>query len=314
MIIPFITSFIVTACFFVLWTDISGGALFMYSYSLYLFMLACTIPFLFMNKNYVSFSLLFSGKKRFLNCSIEQYKNLNSFISFVIKAEALFTLFFISIASINLFFNLDNKMLLGPNLATVFEAPLFALMFAIVFIPLQTRAKLFAISSMEDIENKNASKTQTNINIFSTVKIIFITVWAIVCFIFLYFVFTKNDKASPVFYDLPSVLPLVVFFVSFLLISGSIKDFSKALSFVFTRKKINISEQAKYSETICGLVKQMLCVGAASFFIACMGILCNLENLALFGKNYNVAIMTFIYSVFLSIILEVIQSIISHKK
>lgn len=312
MLFQSVMSVITTFVFMGLWISCSGGTLQNFSFLLYLFMLACGVPFLFTKKNFSSFKLLFSRKKTLLSCSLEQYKNLDEFISFMIKLQLFFALIFTGIASMNFFSNLDNLSYLGPNLATVLEAPLFALLMSVIILPLKTRTKILAISTMQDEEN-NVEKTPTIKVITNSVKAILIIIWIILTFVLLKF-FTKGNIALPTFFDVPSLLLVILFFTSFLLISGSTKIFIKAICFALLNKKESVGEKAKYMQTISGLIKSQLCVGGASFFIASMAMLSNLEDYSYLGTNYCVAILGFIYSIFVSIILLVLNSVIYNKE
>lgn len=311
MLIQFIFSIITSLGFMWIWTMVSGGYVQNYSYFLYLFMLGCCIPFIFMKSNFKSLKLLFSKKKNFDLISIEQCKKFEYFISFIIKIQFLFALMFMGIASINFFSNLDNLQYLGPNLATIIEAPLFACVITIILLPLKTRSKNYTISLMQE---KNNELKSSNKIIIPIIKIIMIIIWVIFCLFLIYNIFTKGHISLLSLFDLPAFLLVFLFFSSYLLISGSTKIFINAIVSTLTNDKISVSEKAKYQNTIQGLIKSQLCVGGMSFLSACLCMLFNLEVKECLGPNYNVAILGFLYSIFVSIILLVINAVIYTKE
>lgn len=290
-------------------------------------MLLCVVPFLFVNGNKGVLKNFLSSRKCFEKCELKEYKNVNEFISFLIQIEILLGLFFSVVASVVFVFNLDNRMTMGPNLATILEAPFFALCFTIVLLPLQVRAKIRAILCME---NDDSDDTQTvldsiekvsdgkkSFNIISIVKILVVAVWICTCIFALNYLFTKSESKKNYYilaFDIPSLLLIILYATSYFLLSGTGKYFFKGFAILFTGKKISISQKAKYEETFTGLIKTLLCTAGISVFIALMAILCNLQDFAYLPPNYNVAILCFLYAVFGSIILLVCKSILTRNE
>lgn len=319
MLVRLLISVIANLGLFVGITFVSGMNLGLYSYILYLFMLICGIPFLFITGNFSSCGLLFSSKGKIEKCTLSQYQNLYQFISFIIKLQFLFALFFTGIASVMLIFNLQNLSSCGPNMDTVLEAPFFAFLFAIILTPIQTRVRLMTISFMEEDGNDGNSFDERNVNShkarvsYVVIKTATSILWIILCVWFCSIAFMKNNQKIPIPFDIPSLLTLILFAAIYILVSGTTKEFLGALKCVFSDRKPNVSEQAKYSESIAGLIKTLLCAGSASSIAGMIAILCCLEDSSVLAANYYVSLLGFLYSVFFCILLLIIHTIINRK-
>lgn len=111
------------------------------------------------------------------------------------------------------------------------------------------------------------------------------------------------------YFDLVSLLTLLVLCVPILISSHLFKDFHKAFSLVLGKKKeSSLTEIKRALEAVDLVMKIFLYGGGFIFLFACIIILRDVENIQLWGMNFATATLSLLYALTVNILLLPLKS------
>lgn len=116
------------------------------------------------------------------------------------------------------------------------------------------------------------------------------------------------------YFDLVSIALMLLLTIPMFIASGMVKDFTKALRFMFNSKiEYERNDYRKMLEAVTLLIKLNICAGLFTMVAGFVTILGTLSDMASLGPRIMTTITAIFYSLFICLILFPIQSKIKSK-
>lgn len=316
MIIEFILSLITVFAVSVFCVIVSGGSLPIIFYPVLLAeIIGILAVFIFLSGYGKDFCKIFLSRKKFKAFSLEQLKKCEYVVSFAQKSLVYICTFFAIIGAIYFYINFDYIQTLGVNLSTVLMSLIYLCQFEIVLFILNSKIKAQKITVMAEDSQifSQAEKLSSKQIILKCVKIIISLAVIVGLSILVILGNTKNESEKlPAnfvrFFDIPSIVYLLVMLLPSLVLSGNFKTFFRGFKIAFKNRKITVSEKSLCINAIQTARYILLLTGFVCTLIGFMAILCNLQTRELLGLNMYVATIVSIYAIILNVILLPLES------
>ncbi len=116
------------------------------------------------------------------------------------------------------------------------------------------------------------------------------------------------------YFDIPSVILLIILCIPMLLAAGLLRDFNNAFAIALSKKKIaSITEIKRAIEAVELTMKSLMYGSIFTFLFSLIIILRCVDSLQLLAPNFSVAILTFIYAIGFNMLLLPIKAKLNIK-
>lgn len=316
MIIQFLFSLVLVFAVSIFCEIVSGGTLpIIFNPALLAEMIGILIVFIFLSGYGKDFCKVFSSRKKFKTFSLEQLKKCEYAVAFVQKTLVYICTFFALVGAIYFYINIDFIQTLGVNLSTVLISIIYLCQFEIILFILNAKIKAQKITVMAEDSQifSPTEKLSSKQIILKCAKIIISFAIIVGLSILVILGNTKNESEKfPAnfiqFFDIPSIVYLLVMLFPSLALSGNFKTFFRGFKIAFKNQKITVSEKSLYINAIQTARFVLLLTGFACTLIGFMAILCNLQAREWLGLNMYVATIVSIYAIILNVILLPLES------
>jgi len=262
------------------------------------------------------FVFIFLPTKKTENAPLGKLKNVKASVELAVHTQ-LYCGMFISLAALIFFlYNYDIREYAGPNLAAVLLAPAYALLFMLVMNPVSTglERRIFSIMAEESADEAHSARTISGIRKLKGTGIyIVLIMFFVAAFLFVLHTSMKNNKQIPVPFDIPSLLGLILWILSALLCSGSLRDFGRALYSAVRERKIRLEEQNRLTGAVSLVMRELMAASSCMVVTGIIGVLRNLENKSALVPNTYVALIPLLYALVFCLMLLPVKVFVSRR-
>lgn len=315
----FFGSFIFTLILCVLMSVASGGTwdAVLWSWTLWVGITAFSLIMVYISGNIKSFFWVFSGKKKYEALSLGELKKVHSSVSLFLKYFFYFSIFFLMLGFIFLYFNIDEITTLGPNIGTMILSFLYFFLASATLLPVQAKIKKRMIDFMKEDDDAAAENDKKSFSIAALIKTVIYVLIITGGILLLAYANTSCMRKNMLnqqfytglfgFFDIISFAFLLcsVFYIA---ISGTLQDFVKAFSTVFLNRKISTEQKNLFVNVLDFTRKQILSIGFTGTLLGINSCLCNLEIKEALGSNMYVASLIVFYAIIVNVILLAIKA------
>lgn len=318
MIISLLISIVSTCIILFYIIFVSGGSVFMFNPVLWLSLILIIAIVLWATGYIKDFGLVFTTKKYLKKQGLTKLQNTSESILLAIQTVLTISVA-ISIASFTfILFNIEDTNRLGPKFATLLDALCCGLTISIILVPLQCKIKQYIFAYMKESENWNTSHkdcltTIHNPKLHSIIKLLcFIILLCLFIFTFSKLFFTDGNSV-PHFFDITSIVIILMFFLQGLFVSGSFTKISSLISESFKEDILTTNKQS-YATIIDCLSKSILYGGIFATVMELISTLCYLENQNALINNLYVSCLPLIYALIFFFFITIFKFVIIRKK
>ena len=310
MIIQFVFSLLVSLLCTIFCCIVSGGGFgaILVQWVLILGFLSILVLYSILSGNGRNLVNIFLTKQKYQNSSFQKLKSTELALDFLCKSTLYIGLFLMIFSCSYFFVNIRNTETLGKNLSNIILSLFYTIFIELILITIKSRITKDKILFMAE-ETNIKEKTQNNKNYLLSILKMILSIF-VISSLFIYVLSKENFNESSynlksivMWFDIPSLLELIIPSFLLLLISGNLPYFWQGIKIVFQNQKISVTEKNLMTNAIKTFRVVIILTGLACSLIGFVVMNRFLEDKSLLGINIHVSLIVSLYAVISNLIL-----------